>query len=54
MIQTSIIFLLTNHDTMILSNSYIITVVKCLSVFTINIQTKKKKKRRQLQAIMGT
>ena len=37
MIQSSIIFLLTNHDTMILSNSYIIIRVKDIYQFSQSI-----------------
>ena len=40
-IQNSIIFLLTNHDTMILSNSYIITIGKMFINFHTQLPDKK-------------
>ena len=36
-IQISIIFLLTNHDAIVLSNSYIITIVKDVYQFSQSI-----------------
>ena len=38
MIYSSIIFLLTNHDTMVLTNSYIITIVKDVYQFPQSIE----------------
>ena len=42
-IQNSIIFLLTNHDTVVLSTSYIITIVKDVYQFSQSIARPKKK-----------
>ena len=36
-IQNSIIFLLTNHDTVVLSTSYIITIVKDVHQFSQSV-----------------
>ena len=40
-IQNSVIFLLTNRNTMVLSNSYIITIVKDVSQFSQSITRQK-------------
>ena len=40
-IQNSVIFLLTNHNTMVLSNSYIITIVKDVCQFSQSITRQK-------------
>ena len=53
-IQSSISFLLTNHDTMVLSNSYIITVVKDVYRFPQSIAGQKNKRQLQSQVTMGT
>ena len=42
-IQSFIIFLLTNHDKMVLSNCYIITIVKDVYQFSQSIGRKKLK-----------
>ena len=43
MVYSSIIFLLTSHDTMVLSDSYIITIVKVVYQFSQSIARPKKK-----------
>ena len=40
-IQNAIIFLLANHDTMVSSNSYIITIVKDVYQFSQSIARQK-------------
>ena len=52
MTQNSVIFLLTSHDTVVLSNSYIIAVVKDIDQFSQSIARQKNKGYLQLKAIM--